>query len=167
MIFNEPTNSSHPIALHLHQRTIFPQKRPIFQHNTHRISWAVHYTRTFVRWGCHDSKASQVARRLGWKNPTKIGLFSKRGLAVYCREPANCCHPTWGLQTRSVAVFCSVLQCVAVCCSVCSVLKCVANAKCHFMSRLLTSSHATCNTPPQIESHCKTLQRTAAHCNIL
>ena len=82
-----------------------------------------------------------------------------------------------------VAVCCSVLQCVAVCCQCCSVMQCDAVCCsvlqcvwCRSFSQMspiknvallcLTSIVAK-QTSPHIATHCNTLQRTATHCNTL
>jgi len=63
------------------------------------------------------------------------------------------------------AVFCSVLQCVAVCCSVSTTHSSVpATHTCPFMMGICL--HAYCNTLQDVERRCKTLQRAAMHCDI-
>ena len=62
----------------------------------------------------------------------------------------------------SVAVCCSVIQCVTVCCSV---LQCVADTQCllHVFCLFVTATARLQHT----SAHCNKLQHTATHCNTL
>ena len=103
--------------------------------------------------------------------------------ATHCntqQHTATHCYNTPQHTRNQWLVCCSVLQCVAVCCSVWQcVLQCVAVCGSVWLVCCGVSSHghewqfngvdtnSHCNTLQHTVTHCNTLQHTATHCQIL
>ena len=66
-----------------------------------------------------------------------------------------------------VAVFCSALQCVAVCCGDSVLLVCALETVRDNCRNTLQHTATHCNTLQHSATHCNTLQHTAAHCSTL
>jgi len=80
---------------------------------------------------------------------------SRRSSWLSLMTPQSAC-------TKPLQVCCSVLQCVAVCCSVLA----IADDATKRLRQAIGGIH--CHMPLQhTETHCNTLQHTATHCNTL
>jgi len=74
-------------------------------------------------------------------------------------------HACLSLSRGQVAVCCSVLQCVAVCCSVCSVMRCVA--VCCSALQCVAVCAVCCSVLQNVAECCRVLQSVAVCCSVL
>jgi len=125
---------------------------------------------------------------IGWRQP--IGCFklqvsfNKRATIYWALLRAMMYKDKvcYGSSARCrQALRCSVLQCVAVCCSVLQALRCTSNQSsepcemAQYSHPQHTATHCNplqhtavhCNTLQYTATHCSTLQHTATHCNTL